>query len=280
MRSDFELGERLIAAARDILSSRLRAETGIAYRRKNGDHRDLVTECDLAVERMMRDELARERPADLVLAEEGAAPEIPQDARVWIIDPIDGTTNFLRWGHSYAISVALWESKRPVFGLLYDAASSRLYSAVPGDGVRADGSPLPLPSGPEPKEGDPLNSMLLDASLNTIAALIARGADVGGLSRRLRGHRSLGCASLAILHVASGELDAFVSDRLRPWDWAAADVMLSESGGVCTGLFGRELDPYDPSPVPFLAARSTETAAALIQALSGKRYECAQSARS
>lgn len=267
---DLLAAERIVADAGAYLRPFLDSGHNISIDQKNGDHRDLVSACDRAVEQNIRSALARACPADLVLGEEGEQITPPADSRVWIVDPIDGTTNFLRRGGDFAISLALWRAKVPVLGIVYDVAANRLYRCVPGTGVTVDGFfPPSRAEPPRDYHADPLNGLILDAGLNTIAALKRRGVDIERLSARLLGHRSLGCASLAITRVALGELDAFASDRLRPWDWAAAAILLAENGGRCLGLAGSIPDPYDPAPIPFLAARSPSVAAALAPVLSG-----------
>jgi hypothetical protein len=272
---DLLLAERIADDAGAYLRGVLGSGQDLAVDRKNGDHRDLVSACDRAVEQNIRSALAHARPADLVLGEEGEQVTTPADARVWIVDPIDGTTNFLRRGGDFAVSLALWRAKVPVLGIVYDVSADRMYRCVPGSGVTIDGFFPPARSASADEDSaaaeplDPLNGLILDAGLNTIAALKRRGVDIERLSARLLGHRSLGCASLAITRVALGELDAFASDRLRPWDWAAAAILLAENGGRCLGLAGSVPDPYDPAPIPFLAARSPAVAAALAPVLSG-----------
>lgn len=265
---ELRFAEEAVRAAGALLRERRAAAGEMSAETKNGDHRDLVCECDRAVEDLIRTRLADAYPGDPLLSEESEAPALEAGARAWILDPVDGTVNFLRRGRDYAVSLALWEGGAPRAGAVYDPAGDALYGCLPGSGAFANGVPVRrAPKAAVPRGADPLNGALLDASLNTIAAFIRRGVDVESLSRRVQGHRSLACASLAIVRVALGELDFFASDKLRPWDWAAAAAFLEETGGCSRGLFGRTPAPLDPSPVPFLAAASPELADELIRAL-------------
>jgi fructose-1,6-bisphosphatase/inositol monophosphatase family enzyme/predicted metal-dependent phosphoesterase TrpH len=259
---------RFIRRRRQKGSGRSTGGPGLAASCKDGDHRDLVSECDLAVDRLVRRRVRERWPADRLLTEEGAVPSLSDDSRVWILDPVDGTANFLDRGRDYTVSLALWEGRRPRFGLVYDVAADVLYRGLPGGGIARDGLPLAIiPRTRRVAPDDALRELVLDASLNTIAALQVRGIDIAALADRLRAHRSLGCASLAIVRIALGELDAYVSDKLRVWDWAAAAIILAEAGGVCVGLQGHRLDVHDAGKHPFLAAGSAEMATALAGAL-------------
>jgi myo-inositol-1(or 4)-monophosphatase len=181
----------------------------------------------------------------------------------WILDPIDGTTNFSEAGREYAISLALYVDGEPELALVLDCERDRIYTAVAGRGARLDGRLLPKRADPSAAASPgtshrehPLRSAILDASLNTLLNMGKRGADLEFLNRELRAHRSSGCASLNLCRIAEAGLDAYVSSKLRLWDWAAGSLILKE----CACPFWIGASP-DPSPCItdkrfFLAARN------------------------
>jgi len=259
--------ESMVYAAGAFLSTARAHGNGghIVAEFKGGDHRDLVSACDHAVDRMIREALARQYPEDILISEEAAIPELVDGKRCWILDPIDGTTNFLDWGREYTISLACYEFGQPCFGLVYDVHGKSMFKGVHLWGMYNNNCRQPKPAAAVHVAGnDPLHSITLDTSLNTIVAFNARGIDTQALSGRLFAHRSCGCASLAIVRIALGEIQAYVSDRLRTWDWAAAAIMLGENGGCIAGLFGYQPDPLLTGKVPFLAAADSVALQALL----------------
>ncbi|MCX7655595.1 MAG: PHP domain-containing protein [Treponemataceae bacterium] len=256
---------------------------------KNGDHRNLVSVYDHQVEACIRSRVSCLFPQDLVIGEEVTSSYPQPGQRVWLVDPIDGTTNFIRWGREYTVSLALYQNQQPLFGLVYDVAADKLYRGIAGERNYCNGEPLKQfchmvvaqtneeqgeietenlsPDQKEPLKNNPLCTAIIDASLNTLLTFARRGIDIQRWHNQLQAHRSTGCASLAIVRIALGELDGYLSDRLYPWDWAAASIMLTNEGGFCSGLFGCSLTPYGVQPCPFIAVRSPLVAKALLGSL-------------
>jgi fructose-1,6-bisphosphatase/inositol monophosphatase family enzyme/predicted metal-dependent phosphoesterase TrpH len=212
------------------------AETG-ATETKGGDHRDLVTKWDRAIESFIVSGLSAAFPGSRFITEEQADGEgWPGDALppgpVWILDPIDGTTNFAETGRGYAVSLALYEDGRPELALVLDCERNRLYSAVAGKGAKVDGRSIRRTPRTPVESAHPLRDALVDISLNSVEYLAALGGDAGYLNREMLGHRACGSAALGICQVAEGTLGAYVSGKLCIWDWAAAHLVLTESGGI------------------------------------------------
>ncbi len=216
---------------------RAAASEAVGFEVKGGDRRDLVTRYDSLVQDYLVSGISARLPRHSFLAEEDAAepgrdPGAPADpeAPVWIIDPIDGTTNFACAGGDFAISVALYEGGRPRFGLVYDVMADEMYSAAPGSGAYLGGARL----GPAGRAAS-IEEAVIDVSMDSCRVLRGlMGADPEALALAGRGHRALGCASLAICRIARGSLDLYVSGKLSVWDHAAADIVLSEAGGAST----------------------------------------------
>lgn len=195
---------------------------------------DVVTERDRAVETFIADRLIAETGFPLLGEEAHAASAA--EGTVWVLDPIDGTLNFLLTGRDYAISLALCVDGQPVIGVVSDPVRGIVTTAVRGGGVRVDGEPLP----PIDAELGLADGFVL-TDLKEIAAL-PRLLDA---IRDSRGHRRYGAAALEIVDVAVGRAAAFVHLMLSPWDVAAATLILEEAGGVATRLDGTPMRVWE-----------------------------------
>ncbi|MGZ8179829.1 inositol monophosphatase family protein [Williamsia sp. SKLECPSW1] len=194
---------------------------------------DPVTVVDTEAEDLLRRELARLRPDDAVLGEEdGGSLDVPEGVR-WVVDPIDGTVNFLYGLPAYAISVGAQVAGESVAGAVVDVARGRVYSAARGAGAWLDSG-----DGSDPVR---LRSTGVDdVSLALVATgfgydprrRAAQGAVIARLLPRVRDIRRVGSAALDLCMVAAGMVDAHVEHGLNPWDWAAGAVIASEAGAV------------------------------------------------
>jgi len=200
---------------------------------------DLVTEHDLLIEKLLVEAILGKYPGHAILAEEcqtWVSPEL--GGYTWVIDPIDGTVNYYRFGKDYAISLALYWNEQPIFGLVYDVARGVLFSAGQGVGAIMNGYRLKsLPDRPER-----LNKAVVGISLRTMREFASLGMDVLGMLSKAQAYRYLGCASLELCKVANGEYDLFISSNVHEWDVAAARIFLEQRGG---GLLMRRKDDTD-----------------------------------
>lgn len=194
---------------------------------------DPVTVADTESEQLIRDLLAGLRPGDAILGEEeGGAAEIGPGVR-WVVDPIDGTVNFLYGVPAYAVSVAAQVGGVSVAGAVVDVARGVTYSAARGDGAWCW---EPGASAPRRLAVNPID----DAALALVATGFAytpgrrraQGALVGQLLPQIRDVRRVGAAALDLCMVASGAVDAHVEHGLSPWDWAAGGLIAAEAGAV------------------------------------------------
>jgi len=200
---------------------------------------DLVTEVDLAAEALIRKILEADAPGIPILAEEGGGAT--EATTRWIVDPLDGTTNFVHDFPFYCVSIALQDGDLQV-AAIYDAFHNVCYTAQRGKGAQAEGHPLRVSE---------------TASLSQ--ALVASGfaydrrerADfyLGFLKRILeqaQGFRRAGAAAMDLAMLASGRLDGFYEFGLSPWDVAAGKLLVEEAGGKVTDLHGLPLDLNAP----------------------------------
>ena len=199
---------------------------------------DLVTEVDRATERWLLERLRDWRPDDAVLGEEGGATEGSSGVR-WLLDPIDGTVNFVLGLPDHAVSVAAEVDGVVVAGAVYAPATGELHHASLGGGAhltRAGGDEVRL-TGPR---GVPLDRAVLGtgfgydpARRSAQAAVLARMID------RIADVRRIGAASLDLCAVAAGRLDGYWEVGLNAWDWGAGLLVATEAGALATGLYGR-----------------------------------------
>ena len=198
---------------------------------------DLVTEVDVAVERMIRALIAERHPTHAVLGEEMGGPASPS-RYTWMCDPIDGTTNFAHGLPVFCCSVALEVDGVLEVGAVYDPMRDELFTASQGGGAFLNGAQLSVSS-----TGTLIDALLVTGfpysvqeKLEDMVALFAR------FLSRSRAVRRLGSAALDLCYVAAGRFDGFWEEGLNPWDIAAGVLLVREAGGQVTDLGGGELD--------------------------------------
>jgi myo-inositol-1(or 4)-monophosphatase len=227
---------------------------------------DMVTAVDKACEELVVQRLLGERPDDGLLGEEGGERAGTTGVR-WIVDPIDGTTNFVYGLPAYAVSIAAEVDGEVRAGVVLNAATGELYTATLGGGARlaAPGRPEAVPLA----VGRPasLEQTLVATGFGYRSEQRrAQGAVVAELLPQVRDIRRHGSAALDLCTVATGRVDAYYELHLNPWDYAAGALIAAEAGAVVTGLPGR---PFG-QPLGIAAAPSVaEPLVALLDRLHG-----------
>ncbi|QQM66612.1 inositol monophosphatase family protein [Actinomyces weissii] len=218
-----------VAQAAQIAQDPARRE-GLDVRTKSGRN-DLVTAVDRAVEDFVADRL-QARTGLPLLGEEGHSIDSFQGL-VWVLDPVDGTMNFVETRRDYAVSLALCEDGVPLVGVVADVVGGHVYSAVRGQGASCDGEPLgALGQGPARTDCVIITDLKEMQALPRLAQCLVES----------RGHRRYGSAALECVEVACGRAGAFVHMWVAPWDIAAAALICQEAGAVFTRLDGTPLD--------------------------------------
>jgi len=206
-----------------------REATGSAVRAKSTPT-DPVTIVDTETERLLRDRLAEMRPGERVLGEEGGGSAADADGRpTWVLDPIDGTVNFVYGLPAYVVSVAVQVDAQSIAGAIANVVDGAVYSAALGHGahVRRDDVSTPLRCG----DVDELSMSLVGTGFGYDTQLRQRQAAViATLLPHVRDIRRLGSAALDLCMVAAGQLDAYFEDNLNVWDWAAGALIAAEAG--------------------------------------------------
>jgi myo-inositol-1(or 4)-monophosphatase len=209
---------------------------------------DPVTVVDTETERMLRDRLAQLRPGDPVLGEEGGGPAagVPAGAVTWVLDPIDGTVNFVYGIPAYGVSVAAQVDGVSVAGAVADVVSGEVYSAALGQGAQVEG-----PTGVRVlrcNAVDDLSMALLGTGFGYAPTRrAAQGVLLSQVMPSVRDVRRIGSAALDLCMVAAGRLDLYYEHRLNVWDWAAGALVAAEAGA-------HMLFPADPAQLLVAAA--------------------------
>jgi myo-inositol-1(or 4)-monophosphatase len=214
---------------------------------------DVVTAVDTASEALIVRRLLEARPDDGVLGEEGASREGTSGVR-WVIDPIDGTVNFLYGFPAYAVSIAAEVDGRVEAGVVLNVATGELFSAERGRGawLTAPGSAAVPLRGSAPAS---LEQTLVATGFGyRVEQRRAQGAVVARLLPEVRDIRRNGCASLDLCAAAAGRVDAYYELDLKPWDHAAGALVAEEAGLVVTGTAGRPFaEPMAVAVAPTVA---------------------------
>ena len=185
---------------------------------------DLVTQYDRMIEQYMYHKIQEQYPTHQFLGEENVKE---MGNHLWILDPIDGTVNFVTMHRDFAISLAYYEDKKPVFGIVYDVMRDELFLGVHGEGAWLNDRKLAKP------DKKKLSECVLEAGISTISYMKEQFQyDIFALQKKIRAHRSYGCASLSIVHIAQGITDIYITSKAKCWDYAAAIIILEETGGA------------------------------------------------
>ena len=193
---------------------------------------DYVSDVDRESERMVVEALRRLMPDAGFVTEEGLAT-FQGEERYWVIDPLDGTTNFIHGLRTYAVSIALCRGREIELGVVYDAATDEMFSARRGGGARLNGRPLHV-------SALPFSQALLGVELPYNAEAYA---DFGlpllrHLYGRVGGIRMNGSAAIALCHVAAGRLDGWLEKYIGRYDYMAAALIVEEAGGRVSDFTG------------------------------------------
>lgn len=224
-----EAGQFIYAASSDLV--KLNIEQKKQY--------DYVSEVDRNSESIIRDHIQSVFPDHAFWGEEFGYGGDENSDYVWVVDPLDGTTNFLRGLPHYAVSIAVLEKRQVVCAVVYDPAKNEMFSAVKGGGAYLNDKQITV-SARESNDGAliatgiPFNGESLgelDAFQATMTSILNSGTS---------GIRRFGSAALDLAYVAAGRYDGFWEARLKPWDIAAGALLVSEAGGKVSDFNGQQ----------------------------------------
>jgi myo-inositol-1(or 4)-monophosphatase len=192
----------------------------------------MVSDADRAAEDAITSLLRAERPDDGLLGEEGASVE-GTSGRRWVVDPLDGTTNFLYGFPQWAVSVAVEDASGALAGVVFDPVRGELFAAERGAGAALNGAPARV------RDGGDLSRSLIATGFGYEPGWRAEQARAAAhVLPNVRDIRRAGAAALDLAWLAAGRLDGYWERGLEPWDWAAGRLLVTEAGGAVAELDG------------------------------------------
>jgi myo-inositol-1(or 4)-monophosphatase len=221
---------------------------------------DLLTDVDLRCEEAIRAVLCRRAPGTVILGEEEGGTG--EGADRWVVDPLDGTTNYAHGYPLFCASIAWEEGNRVRAGAIYDPLRGEMFAATEGMGAELNGRRIRVSS-----TGDLAQALLATGFPYDRATNPRNYQEFCRLTQLTQGVRRGGSAALDLAYVACGRLDGFWEPGLKPWDLAAGTLMVVEAGGAVTGYRGEPFNPCDTD----VAASNGKLHAALLAALKEAR---------
>lgn len=222
----FDAGWKILHAAGKLALDYFQRRDELVIEKKG--RQDLVSIADKAVEEAIRGELSRTFPNDAIIGEEGGASDAYADAPgVWVLDPIDGTSNFLRGMPYWCCVMAYSVNGVTEIGLTYDPVHDELYASRRGHGATRNGRPIKV-------SGRPVEEACVGLSFNFKQDGEAFAAMLGRLNGLGFDNRRSGSTALHLAHVADGRLDACITRDCQSWDVLAGLAIVAEAGGLAT----------------------------------------------
>ena len=228
--------EKIISIVREAGSIVLSATDITGKTTEKNGAADLVTKYDVAVENFLREKLTALLPDSLFYGEESEQCGDPEKGWVFVVDPIDGTTNFVRGLNQSAISVALYNDGIPEYGVVFDPIKNEMFSAQRGKGAFLNGSPIHVSDRPLDKGIFGMGTALYHREFSEVTISV-----LDQLFKRSCDFRRMGAAALDLCYVAAGRYDAFFEFSLAPWDFAAGRLIITEAGGLLCTMEGGDV---------------------------------------
>ncbi len=199
---------------------------------------DFVTEVDLHVQGIISAQLTEKFPSIQFMGEEKDNGDLDFSGAVWILDPVDGTTNLIRDMKMSVISLALVVNRQAVAGVIYQPYTKELYSAAKGKGAFLNGNPIKVSQAPALNSSiiavgtSPYYHELADKTFDAAKRVFCASMDI----------RRSGAAAMDLAYIAAGRLEGMYEIILQPWDMAAGKILIEEAGGKVTTLTGESVD--------------------------------------
>ena len=227
---------------------------------------NLVTEADLASERLIVDSITKQYPEHLFLLEEGQSTAIGSEPHVWIIDPLDATNNYAHGIPHFSVSIAYASKGIPSVGVVWDPIRGEEFYAERGAGAFLNGERIQTST-----RGKLTESIIATGFYYDRGVLMERTLDgIRNLfHQNIRGIRRSGGAALDLSWVACGRFDGFFEYELEPWDYAAGSLLISEAGGICSDRTGQALSLSSRN----IIAGNESNHKALVNAVSWDQWE-------
>lgn len=199
---------------------------------------DFVTDIDINVQNYIKSMLESEYPDIQFVGEEGKNDEVNYSQSVWILDPVDGTTNLIHDFKMSAVSLALYKSGKGEAGIVYNPFNDELFTAQRGKGAYLNGKPIRVSEVSSIQEGlisigtSPYDKKFADRNFEIFKKIFVNAQDI----------RRTGSAAIDLCYAACGRIDGYFERNLKPWDFAAGAVILEEAGGKISNFNDGEID--------------------------------------
>lgn len=206
---------------------------------------DYVTQVDLSIQNHLQKLLHEKYPQIQFMGEEQKSVQLDKDKPMWILDPIDGTSNLIFGLEHSAVSLALYDGKEIVFGVIYNPYKEETFHAVRGQGSFLNGNPIHV------QDANGISECLISFGTNPYDRVLKKDfvMFLGEILVRCIDLRRFGSAALDLAYVACGRSGGFVEQNLKPWDVAAGILLIEEAGGVVTGLRGQKIIPTENADI-------------------------------
>lgn len=196
---------------------------------------DVLTQADLAVERHIREAVAKAFPGDMVVGEEmGGAADVGADQNFWLVDPIDGTANYATDIPRWCVSIAYMQAGKPVIGILFDPVLNRMYTAALGGGARQNGKPI------KARTTASLDGATIELGWSARRSHTAYLQKAEALMQAGSAFVRRGSGALGLADVAAGRVDGYAELHINAWDCAAGVLLVTEAGGQANDFFTPE----------------------------------------
>jgi len=249
----FEFTKELIKKAGEKLTDFYLREREISEKK---DEFDLVTQFDLEMQKFIVESILEQYPKDSIFAEESGMDKLKdlENKNLWIIDPIDGTINFIHRIPFFAISIAYYENGEPKFGFVLNPITRELFSAQRGEGAYLNGRKIKVTENADLKK-----SILLFGISNFDKMDL-----LNKFNKKVRRMRLFGAAALHTSYIAAGYCDAFIVRNIHLWDIAAGYLILKEAGGILTDWNNNEISPFETKQLLFSNGKVTSEVVKII----------------
>jgi myo-inositol-1(or 4)-monophosphatase len=239
------LAERFNAARSAVLQAGAMLRE-VYPKSKSVEHKgriDLLTQFDLSSEKVLTEQIRKHFPSDTIISEE--SKQKTSEADYWLIDPIDGTTNFAHGLPEFAICVSYMQAGKPIVGIIYNPVRDELFHAIKDGGAYLNDQPIQVST-----QTDLMQSLLASGFPydpgTTDFDLFGAWSDIFYLCR---GIRHIGCASMNTAYIAAGRLEGYWESSLNTWDVAAGILLIREAGGKVTRLDGKPDPLIEPCSI-------------------------------
>ena len=231
---------KIVKSVKEIISDRCQAE-----KIKEKGTADFVTAVDFNVQKEIKHQLAHDYPEADFLGEEDKTTAFDRRKKVFVLDPVDGTTNLIHDYKMSAVSLALVENGTVTKGVVYNPFTDELFTAERGRGAFLNGKPIHVSSAASLSDGlisigtSPYEKKRADKLFKLFKQVFLEAQDI----------RRSGSAALDLCFIAAGRTDGYFEQNLKPWDFAAGSLILQEAGGIITDFFGKEIDIFANSDI-------------------------------